>query len=164
MKLEALISLILDSNPSDWSTISSGPTFRDQLRDVSNNKDRWTEINSHHTIAVYKPDISISLGFGMDWKEKFDEPWAKKFPDPEASSELIDVYYYGALVYRDISIIVDGGRAYLPMPKSRNELVVAKGYHDFIRLRSELSGAISQFDEYFERAGLQIGEQEWPKV
>ena len=164
MQLEALITLITDSNPNDWSATSSGPTFRDRLMQVSSGGQSWIEINSHHTIAVYKPDISISLGFGMAWKDKFDEPWANKFPDPSADGRYIDIYYYGSLVYRDVYVIVDGGRASLPMPKGRNDLVVAKGYHDLIRLINSVGGAVSQFDDYFKRAGLQVGQQDWPKI
>src|SRR2546423_6071392 len=111
MKLEELLSTIAKSNPSDWSTISRGPTFRDRLMQVSSGSDNWIEINSHHTIAVYKPNIAITLGFGMDWRPEFKEPWAQKFPDPNASGDYFDIYYYGALIYRNVYVAVDGGRA-----------------------------------------------------
>jgi len=171
MNLEGLLALINESNPEDWYTISQGPTFRDQLNEITSNMEtggkkdeHWIELNSHHTTAVYRPDIAITISFGMSWQKDFDEPWAKKCPDPHASGYYVDVYYYGALVYRDVYVTVDGGRAKLPIPKSRTELIVPQGYHQFIRLINSIQGPPSQYDEYFGRVGLQIGDGKWPKI
>src|SRR5258706_10531254 len=117
------------------------------------------------------PDISITLAFGLEALADFKEEWANKFPDPHASSSYVDVFYNSALVYRDIYVSVDGGRAKLPLPnrkfdKSTDKVIaleVPKGRHDFIRLINSLGGAISQFDEYFARADFKIVDEPWPE-
>ncbi len=164
MRLQELLKSIIESDPNDWYTISS-PTFRDRLIGVSSSTEgHWLEINSHHTTAVYKPDVSITLAWGLDWKEDFDEPWAKSCPDPSASGDYVDVYYNGSLVFRTVYITVDCGRAKLPMPMSRTDLNVARNYYHFVQLIDSIGGYVSQYDSYFRRVGLQIDEgREWPE-
>ena len=162
MRLEGLLALITDSDPEEWSQISEGPTYRDYLLEVSSSNHRWTEINSHHTVMVYKPDIAIGIAFGMTWKEDFKEVWANKFPDSRADGRFVDVFYNGMLVHRDFYVTVDGARAKLPLPKTREDLVVNEQYYRLIGLLNSLSG-VSDYESYFRRAGLEIGEAKWPR-
>lgn len=67
--------------------------------------------DAHGNVAIYMPDISITMAFGLTAVEDFKEDWAKRFPNSSASSSIVDLFYNGSLVYRDIFVNVDGGRA-----------------------------------------------------
>lgn len=81
------------------------------------------------------------MAWGLKVVEDFKEPWANKFPDAHASSAHVDVFYNNALVYRDIYVLGDGARCYLPLPKTRETPgAVPEGYARFVRLLDLLEG------------------------
>jgi hypothetical protein len=83
----------------------------------------------------------------------FDEPWAKKFPDPVAHSYWYELTYDGALIDRFIMVSVDGARAKLPLP-NRNTLEVP-----LIAYRvAQIFDQINTLDKYMERAALRVGD------
>ncbi len=55
--------------------------------------------------------------------ENFKEPWLNKlFPDPHASSYQVSVQYNNNELFNKIILLVDGGRVFLPLPRSRQKL------------------------------------------
>lgn len=83
----------------------------------------------------------------------FDEPWAKKFPDPVAHSYWYELTYDGALIDRFIMVSVDGARAKLPLP-NRNTLQVP-----LIAYRvAQIFDQINTLDKYMERAALRVSD------
>ena len=114
-------------------------------------------------VAAYKPDVSITLAWGLELNNNFREEWANKFHDPRASSHYVDIFFNNALVHREIYVIVDGGRAKLPLPNLKDgELQVPRGYHDLVKLLDKIDTYHSQYDGYFERANLKKIEIDWP--
>jgi hypothetical protein len=177
MELEELLETIVTSDREDWHSIpcwgaDSGPSYRDLFTfyEMWDGERGVLKAESHAYAAVYKPDVSITLAFGLRHVENFQEEWANQFPDPHASSSYVDVFYNNALVYRNLYVTVDGGRASLPLVtrKFEQEKVVAlevpRSYHDFIRLISGLKGSSDMFEDYFARAGIKIVEEPWPKL
>jgi len=173
------MELVVTSSPSDWHTITcwganSGPSFHDRFDfyDTWNTKFHGVLVaDEHSNVAVYKPDVSITLAFGLRQLEDFKEEWANKFPDPHASSSYIDIFYNNALVFRDVSVTVDGGRSRLPLPRRKFDdakkkviaLEVPRRRHDFIRLVESLdAGRVDEFDRYFQDAGFAIVNEPWP--
>jgi hypothetical protein len=73
-------------------------------------------------------------------------------------------FYCGALVFRNVIVAVDGDRCYLPMPRNLEDLRVAPGYAYLTALLSALSLGCdgSEFGTYARRAGLQLGDLQWP--
>jgi hypothetical protein len=149
MTLQALMERVITSQREDWHTINCfgadrGPAYRDRFTFWSklNGQSGVLEAESHDIVAVYMPDVSITLAWGLRHIDDFEEEWANKFSEPHASSFYVDVFYNNALIFRDICVSVDGGRATLPLPTSKldekKEKVVAlevpKPRRDFIRL------------------------------
>lgn len=171
MTLHDVIDTVIDSSTDDWHKIvcwgaNSGPSYHSRFTfyDTWEGQQGILSEDSHSNVAIYIPDVSITLGFGLKSLDNFQEPWANNFPDPHASSSYVDIFYNKTLVFRDLYVVVDGGRSYLPLPKRRDALEVPRRRHDFIRLVDSLSGAVSDFDDYFERAKFQIVDDPWPEL
>ena len=114
-------------------------------------------------VAVYKPNVSISMAWGLVVNSDFVEHWANDFSDSKASSRSVDIFYNNSLVYRGIYVEVDGGRSKLPLPANANDLTVPEKYYRFIKLLDELESHYPRCEEYFKRANLQISDMEWPE-
>lgn len=138
MTFKDLLLTITKSSPSDWNVV----------HDVKE------MIGGHFSIATYKPDLSISMAWGIEYRDRFDEPWTSNFSDKNASGDYLDLFYMGTLVDRTVLIFVDGGRAALPMPTTAEDLTVSSGYAALARLVDNLQTRVSQFDRYFKQAGL----------
>lgn len=92
-KAEDLIASVLrHSDPSDW---------------------RYFE---RHQSLTYTQDVRLTLHLEND--DPFSEPWMDVFSDKTGNKVLVTVRYGGALVEEFIFILVDGGRALLPLPGS----------------------------------------------
>jgi hypothetical protein len=170
MTLKELLDAIISSSKTDWNTIvcwgaQSGPSYHNQFEffEVYNGQKNVLHSNSHGMVASYKPDVSVTIAWGLVASKDFNEPWATNFPDSHASSHHVDVFFNNALVYRDLYVSVDGGRAKLPLPRRRDDLVVPRGYYTFIKLLDGMEGYISDYERYFKRAGLRIIDAEWPE-
>jgi hypothetical protein len=173
MTLKELIQTILKSDSSDWNEIScwgafSGPSYKDKFAfyNVYEGEPNILHVDSHHTIAAYKNNLSITLAYGLTSNDEFIEEWANQFPNPSASSHFIDLFYNNSLVFRETYLVVDGGRCKLPIPSYGvdQELVVAQEYYNFIKLIQRLSSGASSdqnFESYFNRTGIKIIESSW---
>jgi hypothetical protein len=133
MGIDELLSFVQSSNAAtDWKTIN-------------------TEAVSE---AALKEDPRLRATIHYDERgvqtEDFQEPWANGFADPKAKGYWVEVTYDRALIDRRVLVSVDGGRAMLPMPKSRADLTVSKLSY---RL-AQLFDSLSKLDEYASRAGL----------
>jgi hypothetical protein len=169
MKLNELLDTVMSSDADDWHKIvcwgsTSGPSYKDQFtfwekRDKAEN---FLDVESHSEVAIFIPDISISLAFGLKRSDKFQEKWANSFPDPDASSSYVDIFYNNALVFRTFYVVVDGGRAYLPVPH-RTTLDVPRRYYGFIQLINSIQGE-RDYERYVKDAGMKVVEQDWPKL
>jgi hypothetical protein len=169
MKFHDLLRLIVDSQADQWHTITcwgagSGPSYKDRFEfwNTYNAQANVLKADSHSNSAVFREDVAISLAWGLQADATFAEPWATTFPDPKASRDFVDVFYNNSLVYRDTYIVVDGGRACLPMPESADSLTVPRGYASLIRLIDELGLRTSDYDSYFKRAGFSEVDTGWP--
>jgi hypothetical protein len=176
VRFEDVIDRIAGSSLNDWWTIScwgafSGPSYRDRLAfyEVYEGDKNTLHVESQPNVGVYKPDISITIAWGLHSNNDFKEAWANQFPDPQASSSFLDVFYNNALIFRNTYVMVDGGRANLPLPRVERDkegnrtaaLTVPRREHDLIRLVDSLTHK-SDFDRYFRQAGLTIINEEWP--
>lgn len=169
MTLQELFTTILRSNVDDWNVIAcggvtGGPSYRSRLWfHVSDGMRMSLEEESHQSVAAYKPDLSITMAWGLDCARDLREKWANAFPVPRASSHFADAFYNGALVYRSLYVVADGGRIKLPKPPLSPEMLeVPVDYSRFVHLLNRLEGQIG-YEDYFQRAGLLTIAEDWPK-
>jgi hypothetical protein len=133
MGIDEILEFVQSSNArADWKLISTGIVSEAALKE-----DPRLRVTIHYDErGVHEDD--------------FQEPWANGFPDPKARSYWAEITYDRAMLDRLVIVSVDGGRAILPMPKSRVDLVVGK-----LKYRvAELFDEAATFQQYFSRAGL----------
>ena len=122
---------ILEGTTALWHVVhcgpgGSGPSFRDRLTfgETDDEAPHVLHADFHHSVAVYKPDLCLSLGWGLTQEPDWQEPWLKKFSDPHAKSAFVDVFFCGTLVWRDVYVVVDGGRG-SSLPDNRSDVRAA---------------------------------------
>lgn len=167
MTFEEFRSLILKSQPTDWRMIPGpGPTYRETFAtSYTPGGPVHLDVNEHHSVAVYTPDIDVTVVFGMpmDFKcsddhgpDKRSFEWSTNFPDPETSLRLADFFYRGSLVDRVVYVIVDGARAILPWARDHDGHKADSHDYAVARLLHMLDNSEADFDEYFRRAGFTL--------
>jgi hypothetical protein len=127
MNLEEVRRLVCQSTREDWYAVpmlgAGGPTYVDALLVVRGNavgvNQRWIDVESHHSRATYRADVSLGVAWGMAWpNDKRDFDWLKAFDDSTAYPTIGDILWNGALVERFFGLVVDGGNAVLPYPRA----------------------------------------------
>lgn len=133
MNLNTIRQKIVESTRDDWNKITcwgwgSGPTYRYALSSERGENGIETEARSHANIAVLIDDVDISVAWGYDpddslWSEGREEKFnfsdfLPTFPDESVSRMYADVFYRGALVDRELLVVADGGRYYVPIPRT----------------------------------------------
>jgi hypothetical protein len=115
VKLEEIKWMVSESTPEDWSVLPDGPTYHDWISQVASSGQRWVEVDSHHSVVVYKDDVDLRLAWGLTHSLNLSfDGWS--WPDKSISRLFVDVFWRGALVDRRHVLLVDGGRCYLPNP------------------------------------------------
>jgi len=163
MGLEELQLIIADSDRGDWNVISCFrmPSYLPWSPDG--------DFNEHNARAAYRPDVSIGLAWGIEESEDFQTDWVAKLDEPlgrPSPSIVADVLYNGMVVVRELLVLVEGAKCYLPIPGA-GSMSVSQWEHDFAKLVDELSLSIgvggglgdlhrSDFAGYFRRAGLSV--------
>jgi hypothetical protein len=162
MTLDELLNLVSMSTRDDWNIVTcwgsgSGPSYRSRPSyEVEEMSDEVMRSDEHGMVAAYRHDLAVTLAWGITSRLKFKERWANQFDDPDATSNFADLFYNGALVHREIFVVVDGGRAYLPLPSKAGGTEVDRRRRDFVRLLDNLEGRVSEFDRYFREAGFTV--------
>ncbi len=126
----ALLSSIFFSSPSvaEYLCPSRKPIRHMNLDEIlqfireTNGKTDWKLIhsqNAHEAFLIEDMRLRIRIRWDAeDSQDKsFNEPWATKYPDPNASRDWYYLLYDGNLIETFILVSVDGCRALLPLPK-----------------------------------------------
>jgi len=174
MNLRELLDIVINSSSQDWHAIgcwgySSGPSYHDHLsfHEIYKGQPNVLHVESHSNVAVYIPDVSITMAYGLDIGDgRYEQPWVKNFPDENANVHFVDVFFNKALVYRDAYVTVDGGRILLPVPRrtKNGNLEVAERACRFVKLLDSMSHNGSEFDFSIKRAGFTVVDEEWPEL
>jgi hypothetical protein len=167
MTLEELLGLWAGSASDDWNVITcwganTGPPYLDEFIPMEAGGEYQLRHNSHSMRGVFKPDIAITIGWGLSPGEAFPDPaeerptkWSEVFPDTAVGMAFLDFFYCGSLAHRERYADVDGGRSILPWPN--HELAVSQRSHDLIRVLDRLANpAASDFDSYLQRAKFKV--------
>jgi hypothetical protein len=175
MDLREYQQIIMDSDEEDWTHIScwgagSGPSYLNKFVVWNTGAGEFNnfEVDSHSNIISLKSDLSISIAWGLTHNDDFVEEWANNFPDNHATSSFIDYFYNGQLIFRDISVIVDGGRCGIPLPKiiinnvtkKIDRYVVPEEKYIFFGLLNRIESLVD-YEDYFKRTGIVITKDNW---
>lgn len=168
MRFDEFRSQVEQSDPAEWRKVpSDGPTYRVRYGSIwSHDSGHRVEINEHHSVGVYTPDIDITLAFGLNidfdyaddrhpMKRSFE--WAAEaFGDPEISVFFADLFYRGALIDRVNYVLVDEFRVALPWAKEFDGLKASRFETAVARIVHNLLPSAEDFDAYFDRAGFKL--------
>lgn len=95
MRLDELMNTIVRSDPSDWNHIAcwgagSSPSYRDKFSfyEIYGGTKNVLHHEAHSSVAVYRPNVSITIAFGLRINDDFKEKWANEFPDPPGQQFL----------------------------------------------------------------------------
>lgn len=132
MDFNEILEFILNSDPKqDWKIIS----------------------NNLAEEAFLKEDPRLRLHCRYDdegiHNENFQEPWANKHPDKNATSYWYNLSYDSSLIDRYILVCVDGCRAILPLPDITTLRVKPLPYKI-----AEIFDSLDSLENYMNRSGL----------
>lgn len=160
--LQEIRDLVRKSEPRDWHQIGEGPTYRSRFAYSKGPGGRWRlEEDSHHTVVVYKPDVDLTIAYGLDFDSlRRDAPefeWSKVFSDKSVHIGLADIFWRGSLVDRVVYALVDGARGTLPIGGGHVGLRVSSWQVDVARLLHGLKGSgFGAFDDFFGRVHFEV--------
>lgn len=152
MNFIELRETITHSDATEWQRVARmGPTYRDRFATWTGPGDEMgIEIEAHGSVAVYQPDIDLTIAYGMSAPGAPTHPsfqWAT-FPDPEVSIHIADVFWRGSLVDRVDFVYVDGGRCILPLGDGHQGLRITSYEYTIARLLDSLESG-DRFEEYY---------------
>jgi len=136
MDIDEMKSVIIHSDPkSDWT--------------------RTDTVISMNYAFKKDPNLRIVHSYGDDGVHipDFQEQWANKFDSPKAASHFYGVYYGTALLEQAVLVMVDGGRADLPLP-DRSTLVTDEFTYSIARIKD----GMHTLDKYMKWAGISVSD------
>ena len=166
VRYDEITQMVTGSSPDDWEVLGEGPNYLDKFAQVTSEGQHYLELDWHTYLAVYKPDVSLRLAWGMTVDDRLTfEDW--HFPDRSGYRVLVDAFWQGALVARWTVLLVDGGRSYLP-DADRGYVKTGESITDYetvgwtakaseialARLLDRIARSMSEFDRYLEQAGI----------
>jgi len=172
MTLNDYKNLILDTEENDWTKIGcfgagAGPSYKNSMSVWTKGDGEFhnIDVESHYEVMSLKKDLLVSVAYGITHNDDFVEGWANAFADSHASSSFIDFFYSNQMVYRDIYVSVDGGRANLPLPSMKLDdsynvvgLEIARDKYEFFK---NINRDISEYDRYISMAKISIVDKDW---
>lgn len=121
LDLQTLIDTVDNSTSADWQKLDIHPVRG--WEHGQNQGGNYIAPLIFDSVAVYRPDIDITLAIGSTVVEDFAEPWVQTFAAQNASSVAVWLRYRGVPVQEWVCVVVDGGRYLVPLPRP-----VANGY------------------------------------
>lgn len=101
---------------------------------------------------ILKDDINLKIiRDDFEKRQPFYEQWAVHHPDPHADMYKYSIFYNDSRVDEFYLVAVDGGRAYIPMPKVNTNFISLKDY-----LLAKAVNDDGRLDEYISRSGLVV--------
>lgn len=147
-------------------TPGDAPSFQyiRHLISESDPREDWEYIPSHDRyLYVNKHDVNLRMTVVLEeygrHLEEFREPWANRHPDPRATSFWCDIYYGATHAFRSILVTVDGGRAWLPLPRQSG---ISGERTEVLPLDYKLAqvfDSLGTLDEYMRRSRLTVAPE-----
>ena len=126
-----------------------------QLKEIleSSEPSEWLYFDKYGHFT-YKNDVNLRI-VRSDFEENrpFNESWATKHPDPNATRVFLTVYYNQSIIEEKMMVDIDGYRATLPIPKLTTMTVSQADY----RLALIINGSYgNKLDEYLQRSDITV--------
>ena len=128
MTYDELIQTLLDAHRDDW--------LRDEGEGV------WTLKRDLHVTVRERHDENLG---------KLDEPWAT-FHQP-ADIRIFEVWYGASFIMKYYFASVDGGRALLPYPKTRDDLRITRTQ---LAVAIAVNSHANSLHEYLHMVGMVV--------
>ncbi len=117
-------------------------------------KNDWLAISRNDITECFlkiDPRLRFRVKYSQDGiqQDNFIASWANKHPDPNASGYWCDLSYNGDYLNRIILVLIDGGRAMLPVPTMNTNNINQYDYHV-----AKIFDKHDTLDEYIQRASL----------
>ena len=164
MNLRQVLQRISESAPSDWQLIFR-PTFRHRFNEILTAEGEVAALDQdeHAVMVTLRSDIEISMAYGMVEQGAVPLASDNPFASENARSVFLDIFYQGRTVHREIILKVDRNRCLLPSPTSwEKPVMVPLGQANLVRLIHSLAGPPTDFESYFEQAGMRHADVPWP--
>lgn len=164
MRLQDVLGTVAGSAVEDWAILFR-PTFRYRVSGVpepGGSRDRL-EVDEHRIAFSYKPDIAITMAYGLVEEGAYQLPPGHRFAQENARTLYVDIFLEGRLVFRETVVSVDRHRGLLPMPRDWNPPIqIPVAQYSLVRLLHALAGPPTDFEEYFTNAGMKRSGDPWP--
>lgn len=175
MKLIEVHQILAESQPHDWSHIplwaaNTGAGFH-QVWDKSEGADGWElHFDRHTNQLVYKEDVSLTIGWGIEYRRGMTPQFMTKYPSAEEAEVFFaDVFWNNALIHRHpLYSFKSFEQVYLPGPKAvyeRDEYgkPLAVERYEVSAAQVGLARLVHSaehegFDELFARSGFVVAE------
>lgn len=164
MNLRDLLETVAGSSVHDW-TILFRPTFKHRIIETRNSDGSRDRLQSdEHLVAFsYRPDLAISMAYGLIEQGAYELPSFNPFATENARTRYLDIFLEGRLTHREVVVAVDRHRCLLPMPRDWDPpIAIPVMQYSLVRLIHNLAGPPTDYDEYFEKAGMKRWELPWP--
>ena len=165
MQIRELLATIASSKVADWQTIFR-PTMRHRFTEILDEAGKREQllVDEHRVSFCYRPDIAITMAYGLVDQAAVPLPADHPFGRENARSMYLDIFYEGRLVHRETVISIDRHRCLLPLPKSwEPPIAVPTAQFSLIRLIHALAGPPTDYDSYFKECGMvRADTAAWP--
>lgn len=164
MDLRALLDRVASSSVADWQILFR-PTFRYRLTEIrgANDAVEGLELDEHRVAFSFKPDVAVTMAFGMVEQGAFELPPDHPFRNENARSSYLDIFLEGRLIHREVVLSVDRQRCLLPMPRAWGPPTeIAPMQYRLVRLVHDLAGPPTDYENYFIEAGMVQATVPWP--
>jgi hypothetical protein len=132
-------------------------TYNEVLAKIAaSDKEDWI-LNQDETERTYKGDLNIRIV--TDPREAlgdeiaFNEGWVQGLGHDSPKRQLFTIYYGNSFVREVQTVAVDAYRAYIPYPKSMDDLVITDWEYRFAKVIQPL---FDNLDSYLRQAGIQV--------
>ncbi|MGI9440689.1 MAG: hypothetical protein ACR2OT_06890 [Parvibaculales bacterium] len=140
------------------------PNFDDILSTIeqSDPKNDWVGVifESSLDYYVYKDDVNLRIEELKDYpdsenesseRELFSEPWLDNLPNNRTYRRYYKIYFNSSILIEIMLLSVDGGRATIPLPVSRDNLRIRSSLDLAV---AKIVGNLEALDKYLERLKL----------
>lgn len=105
---------------------------------------------------LYKRDVSLRLQFNRpDTDPEFNEDWVTKFPNKRAYQQEVYLEYNGIRIETFWFVNVDGGRYFIPYPKSADDLRISRFQYHLALILNKISNNLG-IDWALKHAGIVV--------
>lgn len=100
--------------------VALGLTPLERFHRLLDESANWIEIKGEN-YRYHRQFPEFTVRDGKTINTQFNEPWTRRFSDPNASSYYKEVYYLTTLLDRMVFVSCDGGRFEIPLPEPRED-------------------------------------------